>query len=165
MTVFLDYLYLVKKKSYTIKQVQKKIEFYCVYQERCHKEVIAKLYEMGIIPLAIDQIISTLIQNDFLNETRYALSYARGKFNTKKWGKKRIIFELKKRKISDFNIKLALNEINQNEYLITLDNLSNKIISLSKGDKISKKRKLISALKYRGWETNLIYEQLEKLNF
>ena len=99
------------KKSLTISDAKKKLEHYCVYQERCHKEVINKLKELGIIPSAIDLIVTDLIQNNYLNETRFAQSYARGKFNIKKWGKGRILRELKKRGISEYNINLGMKEI------------------------------------------------------
>ena len=99
------------KKSLTISDAKKKLEHYCAYQERCHKEVINKLKELGIIPSAIDLIVADLIQNNYLNETRFAQSYARGKFNIKKWGKARILRELKKRGISEYNINVGMKEI------------------------------------------------------
>ena len=100
-----------KIETYTIVEAMKKLESYCAYQERCHKEVNQKLRDMGMIPQAIDQIISQLIQENYLNEERFAQSFARGKFNIKKWGKNRIVNELKFRGISIYNIKTALKEI------------------------------------------------------
>jgi len=73
-----------KIKSYTLAQAQKKLEYYCVYQERCHKEVIAKLKTLGMIPSVIDKIISELIKANYLNETRFTQSFVRGKFRIKK---------------------------------------------------------------------------------
>ena len=75
-----------KIKSYTLAQAQKKLEYYCAYQERCHKEVIAKLRTLGMIPSVIDKIISELIKANYLNETRFTQSFVRGKFRIKKWG-------------------------------------------------------------------------------
>ena len=89
-----------KTKGYTVQEATKKIESYCAYQDRCHKEVVSKLKEMGMIPLAVDTIIAQLIEDRFLNEERFAKSFARGKFNIKKWGKNRIVRELKFRNIS-----------------------------------------------------------------
>ena len=86
-----------KIKSYTLAQAQKKLEYYCAYQERCHKEVIAKLRTLGMIPSVIDKIISELIKANYLNETRFTQSFVRGKFRIKKWGKNRILQELKVR--------------------------------------------------------------------
>ena len=88
--------------SYTLDEAKKKIARYCAYQERCHKEVNDKLREMGMIPAAIDQIISELITNNFLNELRFSEAFARGKFRIKKWGKSRIVSELKQRNISEY---------------------------------------------------------------
>jgi regulatory protein len=92
-------------KSYTVDEAQQKLEHYCAYQERCHKEVEEKLKSMHMIPAAIDQIIGKLITDNYLNETRFAQSFARGKFRIKKWGKVRILNQLKFRGISAWNIK------------------------------------------------------------
>ena len=152
----------MKKQSLSIKEVQKKLEHYCAYQERSHRQVIDKLKEINII--AIDQIVSDLIQNNYLNENRFAKSFTRGKFRIKSWGKKRIIFELKRHQVSDYNIKNALQEISETDYIETLNKLSKKVWKSSKGNILSKRKiKFISALQYRGWETDLIYDQLNKM--
>ena len=100
-------------KTYTVQEAKERLEAYCAYQERCHREVIAKLRAMGMIPLAIDDIVVHLIQNDFLNEERFAKSFARGKFRIKKWGRVRIERELKTRGLSDYNIEVGLEEIDE----------------------------------------------------
>ena len=115
-----------KTDSYTLSEATKKLERYCAYQERCHKDVTSKLKEMRMIPEAIDQIITHLIQENYLNEERFAQSFARGKFNIKKWGRNRIVNELKQRHISSYNIKSAFAEIDDALYLETLDNLAKK---------------------------------------
>ncbi|TLP72919.1 regulatory protein RecX [Maribacter sp. ACAM166] len=153
-----------KTKGYTVQEATKKIENYCVYQDRCHKEVISKLRGMGMIPLAIDTIIGQLIQDRFLNEERFSKSFARGKFNIKKWGKNRIVNELKYRNISRYNITSALKEIDPNEYLNTLDILANKRLQqLSEPNIQKRKKKLADYLLYRGWESHLVYEKLKEL--
>jgi len=91
------------QKSYTLTEATKKMESYCAYQERCHKEVRQKLYDMRMIPEATELIITGLIEENYLNEERFATSFARGKFRIKKWGKNRITQELKQRNISKFN--------------------------------------------------------------
>ena len=95
-------------KTYTIDEAKARMQRYCTYQERCHKEVHKKLKELRMIPEAIDQIVHHLLQHNYLNETRFAQAFARGKFKNKYWGKNRIIQELKMREISAFNIKIAL---------------------------------------------------------
>lgn len=141
------------------------MERYCAYQERCHKEVETKLKQMRMIPEARDQIIYHLLQHNFLNETRFSQAFARGKFRTKKWGKNRIVNELKLRNISTYNIKLALKEILEAEYLETFDKLSEKRLSqLVSEENIQKKRKkLADYLLYRGWESHLVYDKVNQL--
>ncbi|QWX83299.1 RecX family transcriptional regulator [Cellulophaga sp. HaHaR_3_176] len=150
--------------SYTINEATKKIEYFCAYQDRCHKEVSQKLKEMGMIPIAIDTILNTLIQENYLNEERFAKSFARGKFRIKKWGKRRIINELKQREISKYNINTALKEIDADDYLNTLHALAVKRTEAIKETNIQKKRKkLADYLLYRGWESNLVYEKITEL--
>lgn len=153
-----------QKKHYTVDEATKKLEGFCAYQERSHKEVVEKLRGMHMIPEAIDHIIAHLIQENYLNEERFAKSYARGKFNIKKWGKKRIVLELKQRQISTYNIKSALAEIDEGEYLATLDELAKKRLGQIKEINSQKrKKKLADYLFYRGWETHLVYEKINEL--
>ena len=153
-----------KTKGYTIQEATKKIESYCAYQDRCHKEVVSKLKDMGMIPLAIDTIIAQLIEDRFLNEERFAKSFARGKFKIKKWGKNRIVRELKFRDISKYNITTALKEIEPEVYLTTLDNLAKKRLDQITETNTQKRRKKLSDyLLYRGWESHLVYEKLKEL--
>ena len=150
--------------TYTVDEATKKLEHYCAYQDRCHKEVISKLQQMNMIPLAIDTIISHLIKHNYLNEERFAKSFARGKFNIKKWGKQRIVRELKTRGISRFNIETALKEISDTDYINTFNELSKKRLSqIKESNKFKKKKKLVDYLLYRGWETHLVYEKANEL--
>ena len=118
-----------------------------------------------MIPEAVDQIIFHLLQHNFLNETRFAEAFARGKFRTKKWGKTRIIRELKYREISQYNITLAMKEISEGDYLQTLDELSEKRVRqlLSEKNLQKKRKKLADYLLYRGWESNLVWEKVKEL--
>lgn len=151
-------------KHYSVDEATKKMERYCAYQERCHHEVIEKLKGIRMIPEAIDQIIGHLIQENYLNEERFAKSFARGKFNIKKWGKNRIVRELQLRDISPFNIKIALKEINGESYLETFDELAKKRLGQIKETHIQKrKKKLADYLLYRGWESHLVYEKINEL--
>jgi len=150
--------------SYTLEEAKRKLENYCSYQERCHKEVNQKLDNMGMITLAKDEIIIHLIEHDFLNEERFARSFARGKFRIKKWGKVRITRELKMRNITVFNIKLALSEIDLDDYDTTFNELAvKKYNALKESDKYKKRKKLADYLLYRGWETNLVYKKITEL--
>lgn len=155
---------LKKTASYTLKEAAKKLEGYCAYQERCHQEVNQKLCEMGMIPEAIDQIIAHLIKENYLNEERFAQSFARGKFNIKKWGKNRISNELEQRHISKYNIKTALKEINDETYLDTLAALAEKRLeAIKEANKQKRRKKLADYLLYRGWESHLVYAKISEL--
>lgn len=153
-----------RRKTYTIDEAQKKLEHYCAYQERCHKEVRNKLFEMHMIPEAIDGIIVHLIEHNFLNETRFAKAYVRGKFNIKKWGKRRLILELRRKDISKYNIDQALKEINDIKYIETFNALAKKKFGLIKEtNTLKRKKKLIDYLLYRGWESHLVYNKVNEL--
>jgi regulatory protein len=154
----------MKSENFTIKEIEFKLKQYCSYQDRCHNEVENKLSKFNLISEAKDQILFNLINEDYLNETRFCKSFVRGKFKIKNWGKRRIIQELKSRKISEFNIKKGLSEINEFDYQEKFENLFNKkLSSLENLNSIDKKKKIFSYLQYRGWETNLIYEKINQI--
>lgn len=155
---------MIPKTSYTLIEATKKLESYCAYQDRCHKEVVTKLREMRMIPEAIDHIMAHLIQENYLNEERFSKSFARGKFRIKKWGRMRITNELKQRNITKYNIKIALKEIDDHTYLETLDALSIKRLDAITEKNIQKrKKKLADYLLYRGWESHLVYGKIQEL--
>jgi regulatory protein len=151
------------QKTYTVDEAQKKLESYCAYQERCHKEVRNKLRDMRMIPEAVDNIMVHLIQHNFLNEERFAKAYVSGKFRIKKWGKNRLVRELKFRAISKYSIDSALKEIDLDDYYKTLDELVQKrIAQVNEKNIYKKKKKVLDYLLYRGWESHLIYEKLNE---
>ena len=154
----------MKQKTYTVEEAKKKLEYYCAYQDRCHQEIDRKLHEMKMIPEAKEILILHLIENDFLNEERFATSFARGKFRIKKWGRKRIVRELKIRNISNFNIKRALSTIDDLEYENVFNELSKKrLANLKESNKYKKRKKLADYLLYRGWESQLVYKKVTEL--
>jgi regulatory protein len=132
---------MFQKKTYTVDEAKKKLEYYCAYQERCHKEVTQKLKGMSMIPQAIDVIIVHLLQHNFLNEERFAKTFVSGKFKIKHWGKRRLTLELKRKDISKVNINQALREIDKAEYIEVFNNLAEKrLLSIKEASKIKKKR-------------------------
>ncbi len=154
----------MNKKVYNISEAQAKMENYCAYQERCHQEVELKLREMQLIPEAVEKIMLHLFQHDYINETRFAKAYARGKFSIKKWGRNRIVNELKKRKISTYNINTALLEIPDKDYHKSFDELAEKRLhQIKETNKYKKRKKLADYLLYRGWESELVYEKTVSL--
>ena len=120
---------------------------------------------MGMIPAAVDQIILHLLEHNYLNETRFSQAFARGKFRTKKWGKNRIVRELKFRDISKYNITLALKEIPEEAYHSTFHELAEKRLrQLNSEENLQKKRKkMADYLLYRGWESHLVWEKIAAL--
>ena len=151
-------------RTYSVTEAQNKLENYCAYQERCHKEIVEKLRGMNMIPQAIDLIIVHLIDNKFLNEERFACSFARGKHRIKQWGKIRIINELKFRKISKYNIDSALKEISLEEYSTTFHQLSERHWeSIKERNLNKKKKKFCDFLLRKGFESQLIYEKINDL--
>lgn len=152
------------QKTHTVEEAKRRLERYCIYQERCHKEVHQKLYEMRMIPEARDHIIVHLLQNDFLNEERYAKAFVRGKFRIKKWGKQRLQRELRYRDINKTLIKIALNEIDADDYINTFNDLAkNKVETIKEKNGQKKRKKLADYLFYRGWESQLVYDKIREL--
>ena len=155
---------MVNKDSYTLDEAKARLEVYCAYQERCHKEVTDKLREMRMIPEAIDVIVVHLIENNYLNEERFVNAFVRGKFRIKKWGKRRLILELKRKDIQMNLIQLAINNLSDQEYRDTLDELARKKTESIGGLNTNKnKKKLIDYLLYRGWESHLVYDKVNQL--
>ena len=153
-----------KKLTYTVEEAKRKLERYCVYQDRCHREVEQKLYEMRMITEACEVIILHLMEHDFLNEERFSKSFARGKFRIKQWGKHRIIRELKQKSISKYNIETALKEIDTDEYFTTLHQLTQKKWeTIPEKDIYKKRKKVIDFLMRKGFESNLIYEEINQV--
>ena len=152
-------------KTYTLEEAKRAIERYCAYQERCHQEVTKKLKDMRMIPAAIDEIIAHLIHHNFLNEERFARAFARGKFRNKKWGRERIIRELKQRQIGKYNIDQALKELEEEDYEGVFDTLSRKRLQQLTSEKniYRKRKKLADYLLYRGWEAHMVYDKVKEL--
>lgn len=155
---------MLPHKTYTVDEARKKLESYCAYQERCHKEVVQKLQSMRMIPEVIDSIVVHLLQHNFLNEERFAKAFVSGKFRIKKWGRQRITMELKQKDISKTIITSALKTINDADYLNTFHTLAEKKAdSIKEPNKLKKKKKLADYLLYRGWESHLVYEKVNEL--
>lgn len=153
------------KKTYTVDEAKSKLEAYCAYQERCHEEVEKKLRNMGMIPQAAELIIGHLIENNYLNEERFARAFARGKHRIKFWGRVRISHELKARGISKYNIEAALEEIDPEEYLELFDALAEKQwLTIRERNTAMKKKKLADFLLRKGFESQLIYDKVAELS-
>ena len=156
---------MIKNIAKDDKEANNSIEKYCAIQERCIFDVKIKLKEWQISSKKISQIITNLIDNDFINESRYAESFCRGKFKIKKWGRIKIIYELKKKKISQDDINKGIRIIDENEYKKLLESLYiRKIKSIKIKDKFTKKAKIFKFLQQKGFETNMIWELINNDN-
>ena len=152
------------QKSYTVNEATKSLEYFCAYQERCHREVEQKLYDLRMIPEAKEKIILHLLQHNFLNEERFAKAFVRGKLIIKKWGKIKIINRLKFKNISSYNIKSALLEIDDEDYLKILQKIAeNKLILIKESNSFKKKNKLSTFLISKGFEPELVYKVVNNL--
>jgi len=147
------------------KQALAKAESFCVYQERSQKEVRYKLVEWGMRGDELEEIITELIINNFLNEERFAKSYASGKFNIKHWGRIKIKQGLKLKGVPDKILQKAIYSIDEDDYLQTLEKLAEKKTqSLGENDPFKRKNKLMSYLQAKGFETDLILLVLKASN-
>lgn len=148
----------------SVKEAIYKIEHFCAYQERCHDEVMQKLRAMKMDSNEIDEILAHLIQENYLNESRFACSFARGKHRIKFWGKVRIVNELKFRNISTYNINLALKEITAEEYEANFNALAERNWqSIKETNGLKKRKKYCDFLLRKGYESNLVYEKVKEL--
>ncbi len=153
-----------KKSTYTLEEAKRSMEGYCVYQDRCHQEIERKLREMKMIPQACEIILLHLMEHDFLNEERFARSFARGKFRIKQWGRRRIEMELKRRDISAYNINAGLSEISYEEYEDVFAEVSKKRFeSVRESNVLKKRKKVADFLLRKGFESNKVYEVLREL--
>ena len=153
----------MQKTYLTKEQALQKLKHYCGYQERCHSEVIRKLYDLGVYKNEHDEILSTLIQENYLNEERFAIQFVGGKFRVKHWGKIKIKYELKSKQISEYCIKKALATITTTDYLQTAQKLFDVKRNLLKSEKniFIKKRKLQDYLMQKGYEISVIKELMD----
>jgi regulatory protein len=146
------------KKYFTKEEALQKAKQYCAYQERCHSEVKEKLYSFGLHKKEVEEMLSNLIEENYLNEERFAVQFAGGKFRIKQWGRVKIKYALKQKQVSEYCIKKALLTITEADYKKTLQKLFDQKLKTLKTEKniFSKKRKLQDHLLQRGFETDLV---------
>lgn len=148
-------------KIFSRQQAKVKAESYCAYQERSQFEIRNKLYEWGLHQKNVEEIISELIELNFLNEERFALAYSLGKFRIKGWGKNKIRQGLKLKRIPDKLIIKSLKEINEDDYLLMLTKiLKKKLNTISEKDPFKKRYLLSRFATSKGYESDLITDLL-----
>ena len=150
------------KKQLTKEQALQKLKHYCAYQERCHSEVKEKLYQLGVWKKDHDEIIASLIEENYLNEERFAIAYAGGKFRVKQWGRVKIKYELKQKQVSDYSIKKAMKQIDEEEYLSVMNKLAKeKYAALKSEQYLVRKKKTMDYLLAKGFEADLVRKAVE----
>ena len=148
----------MQQKNIGTERGLQKIKYYCSYQERSHYQVKEKLYSFGLYKYEVEAILSQLIEENYLNEERYAIAFAGGKFRIKQWGRVKIKYELKQNNVSEYCIKSALKSIDENEYKKTLHELFETKIKTLRAEKniFVKKQKVYAYLMQKGFEPALI---------
>ncbi|HVZ96772.1 MAG TPA: regulatory protein RecX [Chitinophagaceae bacterium] len=149
----------------TPEQALHRIKQYCAYQERCHAEVKERLYSFGLHKNEVDEIIATLISENYLNEERFAKQLASGKFRIKQWGRNKIKQALKQKQISEYCIRKALKEINDADYRKVFEKIAEKKLKTLKSEKniFIKKRKVQDYLLQKGFEHELVNDAVNKI--
>lgn len=143
-------------------KASEKIKHFCSYQERCHQETTAKLYSFGLYPREVNELMAMLVEENYLNEERFAIAFAGGKFRINKWGKIKIKIALRQKQVSEYCIKKALSTIDGEDYLSQLDKLGREKITVLNKEKniFVRKHKLQQYLIQKGYEPGLINEWL-----
>ena len=152
------------RKNYSPKEAKLKAADFCAYQERSQQEVRDKLYSYGLHKDEVEEVLSDLISENFINEERFAKAYVGGKFRIKKWGRNKILQGLNQHRISNYCIKKGFEEIDQGDYLSTLESIiTKKRDSLSISDKFKLNQKLAYYAIQRGYEPNLVWEMINSI--
>lgn len=148
----------MNNKYYSKEEALQKAKQYCAYQERSHSEAKEKLYSLGMNKNEVDELLSELISENYLNEERFAIQYAGGKFRIKQWGRVKIKYALKQKQVSEYCIKKALASIDEKDYTDTVQKLFDQKLKTLKSEKniFTKKRKLQDHLVQKGFEISLV---------
>ena len=155
------------KPTDSLSEAKQKIASYCAYQERCQQEVRTKLYSYGLYRDQVDELMAWLITENFLNEERFAQTYAGGKFRVKKWGRFKITQALKQKDISDYCIKKGMQEIDEEDYLITIKQLVDKKIkelAPKTPNPFQLKNKISKYIISKGFEPDLVWSVLKEID-
>lgn len=151
-------------KRLTPEQAWQKIRHFCAYQERSHFETKEKLFGYGLSKADVDTLISRLIEEDYLNEARFAAQFAGGHFRIKKWGRVKIIYALKQKRVSPVNIKYALKEIDEVNYKAILMRLAETKWKLLKQEQyLNRQAKTSQYLINKGYEPALVHEAIQQM--
>ena len=151
-------------RKYPPQETLSRLKNWCDRQERCHQEVRNKAFSWGYYYEDAEELIAQLIVANYLNEERFAQAYVSGKYRIKKWGRKKIIQELKQKQISDYCVKKGLEEIDEDEYLLHLEYWIDRKNTQWKSTKVfHRKGKIAQFCINKGYEPDLVWEALKKV--
>ena len=153
----------IKKLSW--EQALPQVKQFCVYRERCHSEVKEKLYSLGLHKNDVEQLMAQLIEENYLNEERFAKQYAGGKFRMNQWGRVKIKYALRQKQVSDYSIRKGLKEISKSDYKKTLQKLAEQKLKTLKNESnvFSKRKKLQDYLLGKGYEGEVVREIVNEI--
>ena len=157
---------MLQRKQLTKEQALQKLRHYCGYQERCHAEVKEKLYSFGLRKQMVEEAIAQLIEEDYLNEERFAIQFAGGKFRMKQWGRVKIKHALKQKQVSAYCINKAIKELDEKDYVNTLHKLAKRKWDTVKGEGVNlfvKMGKTTDYLLQKGYEPELVRQVINAL--
>ena len=153
-----------RPKKYNFTEALQRLRRYCAYQERSHQEVRKKLWDWGFDREDTDKVCVQLIEENFLNEERFAKAIASGKFRTKGWGKNKIVMALKSKGVSPNLVKSSLKEINEEDYRKKLLELLGKKDRTLKAEILPvRKQKLARFALSKGYEPELVWEVIGQM--
>jgi regulatory protein len=158
---------MIQRKQLTKEQALQKLRHYCGYQERSHAEVKEKLYSFGLRKQMVEESIAQLIEEDYLNEERFAIQFAGGKFRMKQWGRVKIKHALKQKQVSDYCINKAIKELDEEDYGNTLQKLAKQKWNTVKGEGVNlfvKMGKTTDYLLQKGYEPDLVKQALKQIS-
>lgn len=157
---------MLQRKRIEPDQAKAKIEQYCAYQERSHYEVREKLYSFGLYKAEVEELIGSLIEGNFLNEERFAVQFTGGHFRLKQWGKQKIRQGLQQKRVSEYNIRRALDTIDPETYRATLEKLAGKKWQTLKSGvmhHLERKARLTRYLIQKGYESSIVRNVVEAI--
>ena len=156
---------MIRRTTLSLEQALQKARHYCGYQERCHRDVQEKLYSLGLRKKDVEQALASLIEENYLNEERFAVQYAGGHFRLKSWGRVRIRYELRQKQVSEYCIKKALAAIDEEAYDRTLTRLAEDKTELltNETNPFARKQKLQEYLLRKGYEQDKIMSTLQNV--
>lgn len=152
-----------RNHKYSFQDARQLIASYCAYRERCHSEVRKRLYDYGLYGAEVEELIVELIEQGYLDETRFAKAFVRGKFLYNDWGRNKIRNSLQSKQVSEACIRLGMEEIDEDQYFRKISELAEKKWhALRDKDVYLKKQKLMRYLLGKGFESQIVREEVER---